>query len=122
MEKKLPWFVGGDLDGFLGLFIDNLLMLMVISVFCSTLCGMSADFINSRIMTGAAVSLVVGNLFYAWQARKLALRTGNPNVTALPYGLNTTTIVSFTFLIMLPVYLQTNDPLLAWKAGVLRVC
>ena len=118
MEKKLPWFVGGDLDGFLGLFIDNLLMLMVISVFCSTLCGMEGVFINSHIMTGAAVSLVVGNVFYAWQARKLALRTGNPNVTALPYGINTTTVVSFTFLVMLPVYLQTHDPVLAWKTGV----
>lgn len=116
--KKYPWFVQGDVDGFFGLFADNLLQLMLIMVLCATVCGFDPKLLNAHVMTGAAVSLIVGNLFYAWQARQLAIRTGNPNVTALPYGINTTTVVAFIFLIMGPVYQETGDPILAWKTGI----
>ena len=35
-----------------------------------------------------ALSLVVGNLYYGWQARRLAARTGRHDVTALPIAFN----------------------------------
>lgn len=117
-SKKFPWFVSGDVDGFFGLFTDNLLQLMLIMVLCTTVCGFDSKLLNGQVMTGAAVSLIFGNLFYAWQARKLAIKTGNPAITALPYGINTTTVVAFIFLIMGPVYQKTGDPVLAWKTGV----
>jgi adenine/guanine/hypoxanthine permease len=31
---KVGWFVRGDIDGFFGLFVDNLLQLMLIAVLC----------------------------------------------------------------------------------------
>lgn len=116
--KEYPWFVRGDLDGFLGLLTDNLLQLMVIIVLGVSVCGVDIDFLNGQIITGAAVSLIVGNLFYAWQARRVAIRTRNPNVTALPYGVNTPTVIVFIFFIMMPVYQKTGDTFLAWKTGV----
>ena len=39
---KVGWFVHGDIDGFFGLFVDNLLQLMLIAVLCVNVCGMSA--------------------------------------------------------------------------------
>jgi len=33
---KIGWFVRGDIDGFFGLFVDNLLQLMLIAVLCGT--------------------------------------------------------------------------------------
>ena len=66
---KNSWFTRGDLDGFFGLFIDNLLQLMVISVLGRAVCGFPPELINGRILPGAALSILVGNLFYAWQAR-----------------------------------------------------
>lgn len=117
-NKKIPWLVRGDIDGFFGLFTDNLLQLMMIMVLCTTVCGFDSKLLNAQVMTGAAVSLIFGNLFYGWQARRLAIKTGNPTMTALPYGINTTTIVAFIFLVMGPVYQKTGDPILAWKTGV----
>jgi AGZA family xanthine/uracil permease-like MFS transporter len=38
-KKNIPWFVSGDVDGFFGLFTDNLLQLMLIIVLCTTVCG-----------------------------------------------------------------------------------
>jgi adenine/guanine/hypoxanthine permease len=115
---KARWFVRGDIDGFFGLFIDNLLQLMVITVLGGAVCGFPAELISHRILPGAAASVLFGNLFYAWQARRLAQRTGRSDVTALPYGINTPSVIAFILLIMGPVYQETKNPTLAWQVGL----
>jgi adenine/guanine/hypoxanthine permease len=115
---RLPWIERGDIDGFFGLFIDNLLQLMLISVLCGTVCGFPAEMVARLVLPGAAVSVLAGNLFYAWQARQLMRRTGRRDVTALPYGINTPTVFAYIFLIMGPVYQQTGDARMAWQAGL----
>lgn len=117
-SRSLPWFTQGDLDGFFGLFVDNLLQLMLIGILGKVFCGFSTEFIAGQILPGAAVSILIGNLFYAWQARKLAQRTGRADVTALPFGINTPSLIAFIFLIMAPVYQETKDSHLAWQAGL----
>ncbi|MBI2903242.1 MAG: NCS2 family permease [Candidatus Methylomirabilis oxyfera] len=112
------WFVRGDIDGFFGLFIDNLLQLMVIAVLCRSVGGLPTELITSRILPGAAVSILFGNLFYAWQARQLMRRTGRDDVTALPYGINTPSLFAYVFLIMGPIYQETRNPTLVWQAGL----
>src|SRR5262245_33383915 len=122
-------FVRGDVDGFFGLFIDNLLQLMLVHVLCTQACGMDAAFVAGRILPGAAASILVGNLFYSWQARRLMERTGRSDVTALPYGINTPSLVAYALLIMAPVYRahagDGSDPArtaeaaaLAWRVGL----
>ena len=113
-----PWFVRGDLDGFFGLFIDNLLQLMLIAVLCQVVSGLPSELITGRILPGAAVSILLGNLFYAWQARQLMQSSGRTDVTALPYGINTPSLFAFILLIMGPVYQETKNPTLAWQAGL----
>ena len=115
---KVGWFVRGDIDGFFGLFVDNLLQLMLIAVLCVGVCGMPSELVYGSILPGAALSILFGNLFYAWQARKLAIRTGRSDVTALPYGINTVSLIAFIFLIIAPIYFETKDPRLAWQAGL----
>jgi AGZA family xanthine/uracil permease-like MFS transporter len=115
---KVGWFVRGDIDGFFGLFVDNLLQLMLIAVLCGNVCGMPTELVYGKILPGAALSILFGNLFYAWQARTLAIKTNNPEVTALPYGINTVSLIAFVFLIMAPIYFETKDPNLAWQAGL----
>ena len=65
-----------------------------------------------------ALSILAGNLFYAWQAHRLAERSGRSDVTAIPFGVNTPTIFAYVLLIMLPVYTRTQDSQLAWHLGV----
>jgi AGZA family xanthine/uracil permease-like MFS transporter len=115
---RRPWFVHGDIDGFFGLFIDNLLQLMVIAVLSKTVCGLPPELITGRILPGAAVSILIGNLFYAWQARQLMAKTGRDDVTALPYGINTPSLLAYVFLIMGPIYQETRNPTLVWQAGL----
>jgi AGZA family xanthine/uracil permease-like MFS transporter len=44
-------------------------------------------------------------MFYAWQAYQLAKRSGRTDVCALPYGINTVSLIGYVFLIMLPAKL-----------------
>lgn len=91
---------------------------MVIATLCPLLCGLPVEFVITRILPGAALSILLGNLFYSWQARRLARKTNRNDVTALPYGINTPTVFAYIFLIMAPVYRATNDANLAWRAGL----
>jgi AGZA family xanthine/uracil permease-like MFS transporter len=114
---RLPWFTSGDVDGFFGLFFSGFPDLLLI-VGLAPVCGFSTEFVTSRVLPGVALSVFAGNLFYAWQARRLARKTGRDDVTAIPFGVNTPTIFAYVFLIMGPVYARTHDPTLAWHAGI----
>ncbi|HEX5034171.1 MAG TPA: NCS2 family permease, partial [bacterium] len=87
-------------------------------VLCRGVCGLPDELVVGRILPGAAISILLGNLFYSWQAWKLAKASGRSDVTALPYGINTPSLVAFIFLIMGPVYQETKDPVLVWKVGL----
>lgn len=113
-----PKLVAGDIDGFFGLFIDNLLQLMLIAILCGTVAGLPSEWITHRILPAAALSILGGNLFYSWQAIRLARATGRDDVTALPYGINTLSLLAFIFLIMGPLYQETKNPTLVWQVGV----
>lgn len=120
---RARWFVRGDLDGFFGLMVDNLVQILLIVSFCRELLRMPDALVFGRLLPGVAMSLLVGNLFYAWQARRLAERTGRDDVTALPYGINTPSVFAFVFLVMLPVYLASSGTdeqraTAAWQAGL----
>ena len=108
----------GDLDGFFGLFVDNLLQLLLIFTLCPLLCGISTAEVMTKILPGAALSILAGNLYFAWQAWRLARREGRDDATAMPYGINTVSLFAYIVFIMAPIYRQTHDGTLAWKAGI----
>ena len=112
------WFVKGDWDGFVGLFIDNLLQLLLIATLAPAVCGIPLSMVAGALLPGAAVSILFGNLYYSWQARQLARRTGRDDVTALPYGINTVSLIAYLFFIMAPVWQATHDPIKVYEAGV----
>jgi AGZA family xanthine/uracil permease-like MFS transporter len=121
----MRWLVRGDVDGFFGLALDNLVQLLLIDELCRFVLRFPEELVQGRILPGAAVSILVGNLFYARQAMQLARRTGRTDVCALPYGINTVSLFAHVFLVMLPAKLAAeaagdSDPArVAWGAGLL---
>src|SRR5262249_30119094 len=120
----MPWFVRGDIDGFFGLALDNLVQLLLIDTLCRFVLGFPPELVYGRVLPGAAISILVGNLYYAFQAKRLAERTGRRDVCALPYGINTVSLIAHVFLVMLPakmlaVKAGAADPVrVAWQAGL----
>lgn len=119
------WFVRGDIDGFFGLALDNLVQLLLIDTLCRYVLGFPNELLYGRVLPGAAVSLLVGNVFYSWQAMRIARETGRDDVCALPYGINTISLFAHVFLVMLPAKIDAQntgaaDPaLIAWQAGLI---
>lgn len=117
-------FVRGDADGFFAIALDNLVQLLLIPGLCIGVVGMAPGIVYGRILPGIAVSYIGGNLFYAWQAHRLARRENRTDVCAMPFGLNTPTMIAFAFLVMLParqlaIARGALDPdLEAWHAGL----
>ena len=60
-RKAQPWFVAGDIDGFFGLAVDNLIQFLLILALCQGVLGFSSELLLGRILPGAAVSLLVGS-------------------------------------------------------------
>jgi len=112
------WWVAGDLNGFFGLFTNILLNVIVLTGLCIGLVQMPADLVYSRILPALGIALALGNLFYAWLAFQLGKKEGRSDVTALPYGPSVPHMFIVVFLVMLPVYLQTKNAMLAWQAGL----
>ena len=110
-------FTPGDVDGFLGLFFSGLPDLLLIAAL-GAVCGLPQSLMVGRILPGIAISILLGNLFYSWQAWSLSKRTRRTDVTAIPFGVNAPTIFAYIFLIMEPVYLRTHDATLTWQVGV----
>ena len=112
------WWYKGDLDGFFGLFVDNLIQLILIVTLCGKALGFPDGMVYGRILPGVAVSLLAGNAFYAYQAKRLMARTGQAHATALPFGVNTVSLFAYILFVMMPVVRQTHDVELAWRVGL----
>ncbi len=91
---------------------------------CLGVAGFPPALVYGKILPGIAVSYLAGNLFYAWQAHRLAKKEGRDDVCALPFGLNTPTFIAYVFLVMVPakqiaIAQGAADPdTVAWQAGL----
>jgi adenine/guanine/hypoxanthine permease len=125
MLHGVRWFVRGDFDGFFGLALDNLVQLLLIDTLCRGVLGFPPELVYGRVLPAAAISILLGNVAYAFQARALAERTGRHDVCALPYGINTVSLFAHVFLVMLPAKALAEragaaDPVrVAWQAGLM---
>ena len=128
-------FTIGDINSFFMLFFDNfssLLGILAEAIFIPLIVlefnpmgvpvgignnseATVADYYNansmvvwSKMCPGIAVALLVGNLWYAWMAMKLAGKEDRMDVTALPYGINTPAGFLTVFMIQLSIMFAFN--------------
>jgi len=117
-QTNFSWWTRGDWNGFFGLFTNIITNLMVMSGLLLFAVRIPANIVFGIVMPAVGVSLIVGNVYYALAARKLALKENRGDVTALPYGPTVGHMFIVTFLIIGPVFWRTGDPVLAWRVGI----
>ena len=105
----------GDIDGFLGLLVDNLSAFLLLIALNLYVVGMPASIVFGRILPGAAIGLLGGNIYYVFMAMRLAKSEGRDDVTALPCGVSIVFVITYTMGIIFPLSKITGDPELAWK-------
>jgi AGZA family xanthine/uracil permease-like MFS transporter len=82
---------------------------------------MPDDIVFGRILPALGLMMCLSTLYYAYLAWSLAKRTGRNDVCALPSGVSVPHMFVVTFVIMLPIALQTGDPVKGWEAGLVWV-
>jgi AGZA family xanthine/uracil permease-like MFS transporter len=115
----------GELNGFVGLLLDNLAVLLLVLVLCTPHTGFYLSFVVGRMIPGTAVGVLVAGLV----ATLLAARTGRKDATAIPMGLDTPTAVAVALLVLLPTLREqqsaTHDHMLAsfhaWHVGAVCI-
>jgi AGZA family xanthine/uracil permease-like MFS transporter len=114
-----PRFIrAGDLNGFLGLALDNITVLIILAGLLIGVFGFPADLVLRRMVPGTALGVLVGDLVYSYLAIRLMRRTGRDDVTAMPFGIDTPTTFAMVFGVLGPVKIATGDAVLAWKVGM----
>jgi AGZA family xanthine/uracil permease-like MFS transporter len=117
-SRPLRWAAPGDINGFLGLALDNLTQLVILAALLIGVYGFPADLVLGRMVPGTALGVLVGDLVYTWLALRLMRRTGRDDVTAMPFGIDTPTLFAMVFGVLGPVMIATGDAVLAWKVGM----
>lgn len=117
MKQVYPVFKREDFDGFFALFQNNLANFVLIALSMISM-GFPNSIVFGRVIPGAAVAVFVGNLYYAHMAKKLAIKEGRTDVTALSYGISTPVMFIYLFGVLSPALKLTGDPDLAWKIGM----
>jgi adenine/guanine/hypoxanthine permease len=117
-RSALPLWVRGDTNAFFGLGINVLVNVLTLTSLCLFVVHLSQRDVFHAILPALGIALIIGNIYYAYLARRLARREGRADVTAMPYGPSVPHMFIVVFVIMLPVYLKTNNPVRAWESGL----
>ncbi len=112
------WWVKGDWNGLFGLGTNVLLNVIVLSGLCLTVVKIPEGTVYGRILPALGIALPLGNIWYAFLARRLAHKENRTDVTALPYGPSVPHTFIVVYVVMLPVALESGDAMKAWRAGL----
>ncbi|MGN1343238.1 MAG: hypothetical protein ACI4U3_01570 [Traorella sp.] len=116
--KKVKLWVKSDLNGFFGLFTNNLTNIITMASLLIFVVGLPKEMVYKRIIPATGISILIASSYYAYMAYKLAKKTGRDDVTALPAGPSVTHMFLIVFTVLGPVYWTTNDAELALNAGI----
>jgi AGZA family xanthine/uracil permease-like MFS transporter len=118
LDRSLPLWVRGDTNAFSGLGINVLVNVLTLTSLCLFVVHVPKSDVFGSILPALGIALVIGNVYYTYLARRLARKENRTDVTAMPYGPSVPHMFIVVFLIMLPIYLRTKDPVQAWQAGL----
>jgi AGZA family xanthine/uracil permease-like MFS transporter len=115
---RVPWWTRGDLNAFFGLGFNIIVNVLTLTTLMIFVVKIPTDRVLGTVLPALGIALIVGNVYYTILARRLARREQRTNVTAMPYGPSVPHMFIVVFVIMLPIYLKTGDPIRAWTAGL----
>jgi len=111
---------GGDVNGVVGLVVDNVSILAFIATVLIGAFQFPAEVVFQRMFPGTALGVLIGNACYTWMARRLAQKEKREDVTAMPLGLDAPTSIGMALLVLGPSYLGFRQAGLEEMAAAMR--
>ncbi|CAH0121715.1 hypothetical protein PAE9249_04248 [Paenibacillus sp. CECT 9249] len=120
MDKALKGLLWkrGDWAAYFGLLANNLTNLLTMASLLLFVVGFPDDMVYGRIVPAFGLSIFLASMAYGYFGYKLAKTSGRLDVTALPSGPSAPSIFTVTFLVILPVYQQTNNAQFAFQIAL----
>jgi AGZA family xanthine/uracil permease-like MFS transporter len=118
IPATIPWWTPGDWNAFFGFGTNILVNVLVLTGLLRFVLKLPDALIFGRILPAVGLMLFLSTVYYAWLAWKLAVKEGRSDVCALPSGISVPHMFVVTFVVMLPVLIQTSKPVEAWSAGL----
>ncbi|HAF95457.1 MAG: hypothetical protein A2021_09925 [Elusimicrobia bacterium GWF2_52_66] len=123
---KYEWFTLGDINGFFGLMFDNVTVLSFMAGILIFAFGFPSEIVFRKMFPGTAFGVLFGDLIYTWMAFRLARRTNNPRVTAMPLGLDTPSSIGIVLAVLGPAFLgfkargmaEYDAAMMTWYLGM----
>ncbi len=120
-----PVGIASDINAGFAFFLDCVVNIFVLSAILASF-GFPLELIQTRIIPGCIAGIALGNGLMVWHARKTSRATGNPNITAMPLGLDMPTTIGLSFSVYMPVFFAAKasglDPMaageLTWAVGM----
>lgn len=116
--KGITVWQKSDLDGFFGLFTNNITNILVLAGALLYTVQMPPELVYGRILPAVGLGLMLCSVLYFLAGYRLAKKEGRDTVTAMPSGISVPHMFMMIYMIILPVKLSTGDPYLAWQAGI----
>ncbi|WNS74750.1 xanthine permease [Bacillus sp. DTU_2020_1000418_1_SI_GHA_SEK_038] len=116
---KVAFWKKGDIAAAFGLFVNVLTDFLVMISLLIGVVGMPSEFVFKRIVPGFGLAVLISGIIFAYFAYQLAKKTGRTDVTALPSGSSSPGIFLIVFVIMLPLYHQTQDAVFTTTVAVI---
>ena len=120
LHRPAVW-TAGDWNAFFGFGTNILVNMLVLTGLLRFVLKMPDLLVFGRILPALGMMMCLSTLYYAWLAYRLAKTTGRSDVCALPSGVSVPHMFIVTFVIMLPISVQTHDPVQGWEAGLVWV-
>ena len=106
---KYKWFGVGDINGFFGLMFDNMTVLSFLAGIMIFVFKFPAEIVYKHMFPGTAFGVLFGDLVYTWMAFRLAKKTGNSKVTAMPLGLDTPSTIGIALVVLGPAFIALKQ-------------
>ena len=127
-NQRYQWAASGDINAFFGLMLDNVANLLLTVSLLAAAFDFPTSFALQHMVPGTAIGVLVGDLLFFWMAFRLARKTGSPNVTAMPLGLDTPSTFGMVFFVLGPAFLQAKETLpveeaafYTWQIGICSI-
>ena len=117
-NQRYQWAASGDINAFFGLMLDNVANLLLTVGLLAGAFDFPTSFALQHMVPGTAIGVLVGDLLFFWMAFRLARKTGSPNVTAMPLGLDTPSTFGMVFFVLGPAFLHAKETLPVEEAAV----
>ena len=118
MNFKYKCWGKGDIDASFGVFFDGFSKILTATGIMIAVFGMPASIVIGQIVPAIGVASFLGNLWYFYEAKRLAKKEQRQDVTSQPFGIGASQLTGWLYLIMGPVYWKTGDAMLAFRVGL----